>query len=109
MDKVPEVRAVVFRDEDLWIAQCLEYDLATQGRTLEQLRERVKRLLLVRMAVSQKERRKPFGGLPKGPQEFWELWESAEALETQSRDMETGDVGRSTPALKLRVIRSGLP
>lgn len=109
MDKVPEVRAVVFRDEDLWVAQCLEYDLATQGRTLEQLRERVELLLLARMAVSQKVGRRPFEGLPKGPQEFWDLWGSAEPLETRSREQGAAEVGGSIPPLKLRVIRSGAP
>lgn len=102
MPETYSIRAVVFRDGDLWVAQCLEYDLATQGRTMEQLRERLEMLLLAQMAVGRKVGRKPFAGMPKAPQEFWERWENAIPLAPPFFDLETAALDLPKPSLEIR-------
>lgn len=36
-----EVRVVVFREEDMYVAQCLEFDIATQAHDIEGVLDRL--------------------------------------------------------------------
>jgi hypothetical protein len=71
------IRVVILQDGSYWVAQCLEWDLATQGQTLQQLYERLHRLLSGQVIVSQHLGRQPFENLPPAPERYHRLWEQA--------------------------------
>jgi len=72
-----KVRAVAFRRGDWWVAQCLEYRLATQTRTLEELPYELERLLSVQVQASLARGIEPFAGFAPAPRQYWEMYERA--------------------------------
>lgn len=75
--KVYTVRAVVFQEGEWLSAQCLEYDIATQARTLEDLDYELQRILFGHIATSKKLHREPFEGIPRAPQKFWDMFDQS--------------------------------
>jgi len=73
------IRAVAFRRGDWWVAQCLDYALATQTRTLEELPYELKRLLTVQIHASLARGIEPFAGFSPAPRRYWEMYEHARA------------------------------
>jgi hypothetical protein len=71
------VTAVLLQEGDWWSAQCLEYDIATQARSLTALHYELQRVLTSHVAVSQELGRQPFQGLPPAPQQFWDMYTTA--------------------------------
>jgi len=71
------IHAVAFQHREWWIAQCLEYDIATQARTLDDLMIEVERILVGYLIVGEKEGREPFANIPKAPKRFWEMYRQA--------------------------------
>jgi len=74
-----KVRAVAFRRGDWWVAQCLEYRLATQTRSLEELPYELERLLSVQVQASLARGIEPFAGFAPAPRQYWEMYERARA------------------------------
>ena len=73
------LRAVIFRDGDWWVAQLLEYNLATAARSLEAIPAELERFLTVQIVGSLEAGVEPFEDLPKAPQRFWDLYEQSSA------------------------------
>ena len=46
------IRVIVFRDANLWVAQCLEYDIGAQAPDLDTLKARLAVTLAVEKATS---------------------------------------------------------
>lgn len=79
MDQIT-IRALLYRSETSpwWIAQCLEYDLATAAKRLEDLPAELERFLSVQIAGSLEIGVEPFAGLPPAPRRFWKRYEEAQ-------------------------------
>lgn len=73
------VRAIAFRRRGWWIAQCLDYSLATQTKTLEDLPSELHRLLSVQVAASLARGVEPFAGFLPAPRRYWDMYERAKA------------------------------
>ena len=69
------LRAVVFQEGDWLCAQCLEYDLVAQAKSLPRLYEALRRLIIGHIAVRARHRQQPFLGLPRAPQKYWDMFE----------------------------------
>lgn len=69
------LRFVVFQEGEWVAAQCLEYDIATQAKTLDDLVHEVQRIIIGHLATSRKLRKPSFDGVPKAPQKFWDMFE----------------------------------
>ena len=76
----PTIRAVVFREGEWWIVQCLEYDLATQVRRLEDVPEEFRRLVQAQIAVNAAGGVESFHGFGRAPRKFWEMYERARSF-----------------------------
>jgi hypothetical protein len=77
MEAEHRIHAVAFQHGEWWIAQCLEYDIATQARTLDDLLVEVDRILVGHLIVGKIEGREPFSNIPKAPKRFWEMYQRA--------------------------------
>lgn len=99
------IRAVLFEEEGWWVAQCLEYNVATQAKSLEDLRYELERILLGHLVVSAENATEPFQNLPPAPQRFWRMYESAQPIEPpadSSFHAPEGLSGVKAPAVELR-------
>jgi hypothetical protein len=80
------IRAILFEDSGWWCAQCLEYDIAAQAKTVPALHDELERVLRSQIAVSLELGREPFEGLPRAPQRFFDMYQSARfRIEQDSR------------------------
>ncbi|HKO06445.1 MAG TPA: hypothetical protein VJ487_01930 [Alphaproteobacteria bacterium] len=71
------VSVVLFQEGDWWSAQCLEYDITAQAKTLPDLQYELQRVLISQMAVSIEVGIAPFEDIGPAPQRFWEMYEGA--------------------------------
>ena len=71
------IRAVVLQEGEWLSAQCLEYDIATQARTLDDLSYELQRIIAGHIATSRKFGKKPFEGVPKAPEKYWKMFEQS--------------------------------
>ncbi|MDR6954616.1 hypothetical protein J2X65_003990 [Ancylobacter sp. 3268] len=69
-----ELRVVIFQDGDMFIAQALELDVAAQGRTVEQARERRRVALVSEIECAFEDRRNPMDIGP-APQKFHDMFD----------------------------------
>ncbi len=74
------IRVLIFKYHDLWIAQCLEYDISAQANTLKELQDKFVCTLMayVMLAIDNNER--PFSNVPKTPKEFWKMFNKGNPL-----------------------------
>lgn len=61
-------------DQDWWVAQCLEVDIAVQAKTLPLLMDEFARVIDCRFAIAKKLGLGAFEGVPPAPEEFFEIW-----------------------------------
>jgi hypothetical protein len=80
------ISAVLFQEGGWWSAQCLEYDIAAQAKTLPALRYELQRVLISHIIVSEELGCKPFEGLDSAPQKYWDMFEEAK-LRVESDDL----------------------
>ena len=79
-----EVRVIIYPEADdhhrVWIAQCLEYDIVSQGNTIEQVLNRLSRNFAATIYVSEEQGKQPFEGIGEAPQKFWDMFEKATVI-----------------------------
>lgn len=75
MEHSLEIRTVVYRDGDMWAAQCLEFDIGACAPDLKTLRSRFEATLLAELTATAGEGKQPFEGIDPAPTEFVEMWE----------------------------------
>jgi len=78
---VGPLKILLIQDEDLWAAQCLEYDLIGQGPTQENAVTTLMKQLLARVTVERMLGKEPLADLAEAPSRFWELYERASTSE----------------------------
>ena len=100
-----QISAVLFEEDGWWSAQCLEYDVAAQARTLTDLRYELERVLRSHVVVSSELGRSPFEGLAPAPQRFWDMYASStiriEADDLPFRLPDAGPFPTITPRLRV--------
>ena len=77
--EAPKIHAIVFRKGELLVAQCLEYDIATQAQDLKALFYEIERILAAHVLVAGKDGAEPFAGIPRAPNRFWAMYKDAAA------------------------------
>ncbi len=69
------VNALVFHEQGMWVAQCLEYDLVSCAETLEELPGELLRQLRAVEAIDRAAGPPPFSAFKPAPAEHWALFE----------------------------------
>jgi len=96
------ISAVIFREGDYWVAQCLEYDLATQAKSLKDLQYELQRTLIGHIVASTEANEVPFERLAPAPKRYWEMFATAYALEYEHHPFRVPH-GHVSPTPELRV------
>ncbi len=76
-----KLRIIAFQEGDVWIAQCVDYDICAQGRDLTTVRERMFALLQAEMAYTFEKYGKEFHGIDAYP-DFYEVMFNSYANES---------------------------
>ena len=107
MDIVTHIRAVLFEEGGSWSAQCLDYDIAAQSKTLLDLQDELVRVLTVHIAACAQLGREPFAGVAPAPRRFWDLYEGGLRVESRPAPYRL-DKGPQLPSIRaeLRIARS---
>lgn len=72
------VKVLIFRDCEWWVAQCLEYDVAAQARTLNDVQYEFQRVFIGRIAAAQELGIDPFEDILPAPEEYRKVVEDAD-------------------------------
>lgn len=76
MDRIT-INAVVFREDGLWIAQCLEYNFVSYTKELEELPGELMRQIQGQVRIDLQDGKRPFVDFREAPAKYWELFEKA--------------------------------
>ena len=76
METSARISVLVERVGDWWVAQCIQHDLATQARSLDELQFEIRRLLTAHIASCEELGIRPFE-LPPAPPEVHARFEQA--------------------------------
>lgn len=79
-----KLHAVVYREGDWWIAQCLEYDLVTAQRQLNDIPGELQRVVNLLVSASHERGIEPFYGYSEAPRRFWRMYDEASEWPGQS-------------------------
>ena len=67
------LNVVILQREGFYIAQCLEYNIAAQGRTLEELQFNFTYCFLGKIMLNLNAGKQPMEGVSPAPQKYWDL------------------------------------
>ncbi|MGD1926357.1 MAG: hypothetical protein ACFB03_19550 [Paracoccaceae bacterium] len=76
-----ELRILVIKEGDVFVAQCLEYDICTQANSFGEVERRMDVLLGLECRAGLNETGSEFGHIDAAPDEFHKMWDSAKAFE----------------------------
>jgi hypothetical protein len=69
------LRVIVFQDDGLWVAQCLEHDIGAQADDFDTLMTRLEVTVKAELKESIEKNGKPFAGIDPAPERFQHMWE----------------------------------
>jgi hypothetical protein len=72
-----KIHAVAFTEGPWCVAQCLEYDIATQARSMSALYHEIERIIAAHILLAQQQGREPFANIPRAPKRFWRMYKDA--------------------------------
>ena len=64
----------MFEEAGLWVAQCLEHDIAAQAEDIDTLNARLNATLKAEFLESMKRHGEPFAGIDPAPERFQRMW-----------------------------------
>jgi hypothetical protein len=68
------IRVIVFHDNGMWVAQCLEHDIGAQAADIDTLNARLEVVLRSEFNASMEKHGKPFEGIEPAPERFQLMW-----------------------------------
>lgn len=77
---------VLIEYDQMWSAQCLQYDIGAQGKTLKDVIYELQRSLIGYIAICAAEDVEPFTNLPIAPDKYWQLWKEGARLSIELTD-----------------------
>ena len=71
------ISVVMFQEGEWWTAQCLEYDIAAQAKTVPDLYYELDRVLVGHLVANTELGREPFADIRPAPEEYWHMFTEA--------------------------------
>lgn len=96
------IHAVAFQNGASWVAQCLEFDIATQAPSLDGLMYELQRILVGHVFVARQEKQEPFERIPKAPQRYWEMYSQARTKVAPVRPADLSIPAEEVPEVEVR-------
>jgi hypothetical protein len=73
--ELEHIRVIVYREGEVYVAQCLEHDIATQGSDITGVLARLELTIDAECAVSKEAGGQAFDNIPAAPNYFHTLWD----------------------------------
>ena len=74
------VTVLLLREENRWVAQCLEHDIAAQSDTIPGVKRAFAKAFVSQVAVNIRHGKKPLEDVPKAPDFYLDLFKKGERL-----------------------------
>jgi predicted RNase H-like HicB family nuclease len=74
--KTIHIRAVLFHESGWWCGQCLEHDVATQARTIADLKAELIQAISIHADLAIERGHEPLAGLPKAPDRYFQMYDA---------------------------------
>jgi hypothetical protein len=71
------INAVVFQQDGVWVAQCLEHNFVSFAKTQDELPHTLMRQILAQIEIDSEDGHSPFFGFEPAPAKYWEWFERA--------------------------------
>jgi hypothetical protein len=91
MPEAGQIRVLIAKEGDYWIAQCLEYDIGVQSRDPNELAKRLMAALEAERAETIRRHGKAFAGLQAAPDHFFKAWDKRVTLFKPAETMNLPD------------------
>lgn len=100
MSKRIEVSVVAYQHGELWVAQCVEYDIAAFAKHIRDLPRAFERAVAANVCANVDLGRQALEGIPRAPAEFREMFERSEI---GLKHRPAGDARRPASRLPVRI------
>lgn len=70
-----DLSILLVKEGKAWAAQCLEFDIAAQGKTKEKAKRAFEKTLIGQLILDIKYSKVPFEGVPRAPKMYWDMLE----------------------------------
>jgi hypothetical protein len=77
MEQPVRLSVLLYQEGEFWLAQCLEYDVVAQERSIPKVVEALQWTFYAQILFDEREGQPPFSTVEKAPQKFWDLFETA--------------------------------
>ncbi len=74
------LRVLLLKEEGGWVAQCLEYDIAARGASVEEAQINFRDTLLGQLELDRQRGREPFAGKKPAPPWYWQTLQRSKRL-----------------------------
>lgn len=74
------LRVLFMRDNDLWAAQCVDYDIAAQGRSITEAKKAFEQTIIGQILFDLKRGKEPLADCRPAPESYREKFAEAEQL-----------------------------
>ena len=99
-----KLRVVIFQEGDWLCGHCLEYDFATQARSLDALHLDLERMIVGHVEVSLAHGLRPFANRRRAPERYWTLFRRSKITLSQPRfGIKITQRGVKVPVPEIRV------
>ena len=96
------IKAVLFKEGDWWVGQCLDHDIVAQAKSAKDLAYEIQRAVIGHIVVSKQEGLVPFSSLPRAPQKYWDMFDQGLMIQPDRFTLETAkEVFVTEPELSL--------
>lgn len=77
MKKKESIRVLVMQESGYYVAQCLEYDIAAQAKTFEELKDIFVRTFVFHIIIASKRGEEPFINIGIAPKYYFDRYKKA--------------------------------
>lgn len=77
--RIPTMRVVVIKEGDIFVGQCLEHDICAQGKSMDEMLER----LAFTVSLEKAERNESLVDIGPAPEAYHEMWVSARRFQDE--------------------------
>jgi len=82
------IRVVAYRDGDVWVAQCIEYDISAQGANFESAMKRLEIVVNAECEYTKNKFGQPFANIDPAPDAFARRFDAlSESLEIDNMEL----------------------
>ena len=74
------LRILIHVENDIWIAHCLDYDIASQGKGIDSALDSLENVMIGQMILDKENGHEPLARPGPAPQRYWDLYDKGTKL-----------------------------